>query len=57
MERVWKKYGIYLDQKGKNPDYFPDKYRLAQICNGDLSKVNNGCVLNSQQIAEHIFFG
>ncbi len=29
MERVWKKYGIYLDQKGRNPDYFPGKYGLA----------------------------
>ncbi len=29
MEKVWKKYGIYLDQKGKNPDYFPGKYEIA----------------------------
>ncbi len=30
---VWKdygkRYGIYLDQKGKNPDYIPGKYGLA----------------------------
>ncbi len=29
MAGVWKKYGIYLDQKGKNPDYFPGKYGFS----------------------------
>ncbi len=30
-ERIRKKYGICLDQKGKNPDYFPGKYVYDNI--------------------------
>ncbi len=51
LERGQEKSRILLWQKSGNPGLC-----LQSICNGQLSKVNNGCILNSQHIVEHIFY-